>query len=125
MFRPHYVLSVESACDTNEYHGYLPGCTGGRSVGLTTLPFSCYSYEENLGSSASWSPKALSRPVPLIASLEPSALLRSATLSYRLRQFPQNGSIYSAFVTAIFSALFVFIAPHMVYEPLTSFSLIR
>jgi len=124
MFWPHYVLSVESACNTNEYQGYLLGCKDGRCVGLTTLPSSCYSYEENLGASASWSPKALSRPVPLIASLEPAALLCSATSSYCLRQFPQNGPIYSAFVTAIFFAFFPPITTHMVYEPLTPFSLI-
>jgi hypothetical protein len=47
MLRPRCFLSAESACKAREYQGYLLGCKGGRCVGLTSLPSSCYSYEEN------------------------------------------------------------------------------
>jgi len=39
------------------------GGKGDRYVGLTTLPPSCADFLENLGTSTSWSPKVLSRPV--------------------------------------------------------------
>ena len=40
-FRLHYALGVESYSNKNEYHGYLLGCKGGRSVGLRNLQPSC------------------------------------------------------------------------------------
>ena len=39
------------------------GGKGGRCVGLTALPPSCADCLEILGTSTSWSPKGLSRPV--------------------------------------------------------------
>jgi hypothetical protein len=43
--------------------GTPPGGKGSRCVGLTNLPSSCADYLEILGSSTSWSPKNLSRPI--------------------------------------------------------------
>jgi hypothetical protein len=48
---------------TNEYQGYLLGDKGGWYVGLTTLPPSGAECLEILGTSTSWSPKDLFRPV--------------------------------------------------------------
>jgi hypothetical protein len=39
------------------------GGKGGRCVGLTTLPPSCADCLKNLGSSTSWIPRGLSRPI--------------------------------------------------------------
>ena len=54
---------VDSACNRNEYQGYLPCGKGGRCVGLTILPLSCTDCLEILEISTSWGPKGLSRPV--------------------------------------------------------------
>jgi hypothetical protein len=40
-FHPNDGPGVDSACNRNEYQGYLLGRKGGRCLGLTTLPLSC------------------------------------------------------------------------------------
>jgi len=47
---------------TTDMHYFLRG-EDGRCVGLTTLPPPCAEYLEILGTSTSWNPKGLSRPV--------------------------------------------------------------
>jgi hypothetical protein len=49
MFQPHYGPGVNSASNRNVYQGFSVGGTGGRCVGLTTLPSSCAD-SENPGS---------------------------------------------------------------------------
>jgi hypothetical protein len=60
--RLQYGLEVDSASNKNYYQGYLPGVTGGRGVGLTTLPPSCADCQEILEASFSWKHYGLSRP---------------------------------------------------------------
>ena len=40
-FGPHCDPGLSSASNRNDYHGYFLKGTGGRCVGLTTLPFPC------------------------------------------------------------------------------------
>jgi hypothetical protein len=53
----------DSACNRNEYQGYLLRVKGGRCVRLNTLPPSFADRLEILGASNSRRPKALSSPV--------------------------------------------------------------
>jgi hypothetical protein len=54
---------VDSACNINEYQGYLLGREDVRCLELTTLPPSYADSVENLGASTFWSPQGLSRSV--------------------------------------------------------------
>jgi hypothetical protein len=56
-------LGVDIACNRNKYQGYLMGGKVGRCLGLTTLPSACPDGLEILGSSTSWSPQGMSRPI--------------------------------------------------------------
>ena len=56
-------LGFYSVSNRNEYQQYLLRGTGGLCVGLTTLPLSCAECLQILGTSTSWRPKGLSRPV--------------------------------------------------------------
>jgi hypothetical protein len=56
-------LGFGSACKRNEYWGYLLGGKSGQCVGLTTLLPSCPDCLEIQGTSNSWNPQGLSRPV--------------------------------------------------------------
>jgi hypothetical protein len=60
---------VDSACNRNEYQEYFLGGKGGRSVGLTTLPTYICRLSWNLGTSLSWHPQGLSRPVQRLTYL--------------------------------------------------------
>jgi hypothetical protein len=40
--RPHFCPGIDPSSHTNEYQKHFLGCKGGRSVGLTTLPPSCF-----------------------------------------------------------------------------------
>ena len=62
-FRPQYGPGLDSASNRNEYQEYCLGGKGGRCVGITTLPPSCVDCLGNVGASASWNPKDLSRSV--------------------------------------------------------------
>jgi len=55
---PRSLLSLRK-----EYQGYLLESKGSRCVQLTTLPLSCVDRLVILGSTNSWSPKGLFRPV--------------------------------------------------------------
>ena len=56
-------LGFYSASNRNEYQQCLLGGLGSLCVGLTTLPLSCAECLQILGTSTSWRPKGLSRPV--------------------------------------------------------------
>jgi hypothetical protein len=54
---------VDSDSNRNEYQEYFLGDKDGRCLGLITLPPLCADCLEILGSSTSWGPKDLFRPV--------------------------------------------------------------
>ena len=58
-------LGSTQALKRNEYQGHLLGDKDDWSVGLTALPPSCADCPEILGTSTSWNPKGLYRPLPL------------------------------------------------------------
>jgi len=62
-FRPHYSSGVDSASNRNKYQEYFLGCKGGRCVGLTNLTIFKCRLSWNVGTSNSWNPQGLSRPV--------------------------------------------------------------
>jgi len=63
IFPPHYGPGFDSASGRNEYQEYLLGGKGSRCVGLTALTPSSTDHLEILGTSTSWNPKVMSRPV--------------------------------------------------------------
>jgi len=70
-FRPHCGPGVDTASNRNKYQGYSPGGKGGRCLRLTTLPLSMCRLSWNLGTSISWNPQGLSRPVMRLLLLLP------------------------------------------------------
>ena len=76
-FRTQYGPGVDSASNRNEYQEYFLGGKGGRCIGLTTLPLSCADCLRNLGASAYWNLKVLSRPVMGLLYLD--IMFRKAT----------------------------------------------
>jgi len=64
-------LGVEPNSKRKEYQEYFLGSKGDRCVGLTTLPPLCAECLWNLGTSTSWNPQGLSRPVMRLLYLLP------------------------------------------------------
>jgi hypothetical protein len=92
-----YGPGVDSASNRNEYQEYFLGGKRGRCVWLTTLPPSCAYCLETLGSSTSWNPKGLSRPVKGSLHLYKFKNTGMGEGCSRLRKYKNNGYIINIF----------------------------
>jgi hypothetical protein len=82
------------------------GGKGGRCVGLTTLPPSYADCLKNLGSSSSWIPKGLSRPV--------MGLLYLLSI-YLYTYIPTYLPIYLSMYTYIFLSVYLYSSLSIIY----------